>query len=65
MGGKVKVKLSLGLTKYHSKKSYPVLNYAPSHEDVREGGGIAPRIFNLGNRWECSASRPGHLPPGK
>jgi len=28
------VKLFLYLTKYHAMETYPVLNYAPHHEDV-------------------------------
>jgi len=44
-------------------KKYPVLNYAPRHEDVLGSGGISPRIFNLGTRW--SASRSGRFTPGK
>jgi hypothetical protein len=31
---KVKVNLSLCLTKYHAMKTYPVLNQAPRYEDV-------------------------------
>jgi hypothetical protein len=30
----VKVKLSTCLTNHHAMKKYPVLNYAPRHEDV-------------------------------
>jgi len=36
--GKVKVKLSLRLTKYHAMKAY-------------WGGGIASRILDPGTRW--------------
>jgi hypothetical protein len=35
---KIKMKFSLGLTKYHA------------HEDVW-GGGIVPHILNFGARW--------------
>jgi hypothetical protein len=38
---KVKVKLSLCLTKHHSMKAY------------WGSGGIAPRILDLGTRWRC------------
>jgi hypothetical protein len=38
----VKVKLSLCLTKHHAIKTY------------WGSGGIAPRILNLGSRWEVS-----------
>jgi hypothetical protein len=34
LGRKLKVKLSLCLTKYHAMKIYPFLNYAPRNEDV-------------------------------
>jgi hypothetical protein len=37
--GKVKVKLSLCLTKHHAMKTY------------WGSGGIAPRILDLGTRW--------------
>jgi hypothetical protein len=33
---KVKVNLSLYLTKYHGTKHYPLLNYPLRHEDYRE-----------------------------
>jgi hypothetical protein len=32
-------------------KVAPVLNKAPRHDDVWDGGGIPPRILNLGTRW--------------
>jgi hypothetical protein len=47
---KVKVKLSLFLTKYYAMKTYSLLNLAPRHEDVWGSGGIAPRILNLATR---------------
>jgi len=43
-------KLSLGLTKYHARKTNTVRSYAPLHEDVWGYGGIAPSI-NLGSKW--------------
>jgi hypothetical protein len=59
---RVKVKLSLCLTKYHNMKTYPALNRAPCHEDVWWNGGTAPCILNLGTRGgELSASRSSHL----
>jgi len=33
-----------------------VLNQAPHHEEVLGCGGIAPRILNLGTRWEWVVS---------
>jgi hypothetical protein len=52
-GVKVKVKLSLFLTKHHAMKTY------------WGSGGIVPRILDLGTRWrEWSASRPLY-PPAK
>jgi len=45
---KVKVKVSLCLTKYHALKMCPV----PRHEGVQESGGIAPHILNLGTRYK-------------
>jgi len=47
---KVKLKLSLGLTKYHAMKMYLVLNQAPHHEDVWVNRGIAPCILNFSTR---------------
>jgi len=32
-------------------KVVPVLNEAPRHEQVWEGGDLTPRILNLGTRW--------------
>jgi len=43
--------VSVFLTKYHAIKTYPVLNYAPRHEDACGSGGIVLRILNLGTRW--------------
>jgi hypothetical protein len=34
MDDKVKVKLSLCLTKYLATKTYPLLHYAPCHKDI-------------------------------
>jgi hypothetical protein len=50
--GKVKIKLSLCLTKHHAMQAYL-------------GSGVtAPRIFDLGTRGgEWSASRPGRFNP--
>jgi hypothetical protein len=49
---KVKVKLSLCLTKHHAMKTH------------WGSGGIAPRILDLGTRWdEWSDSRPGRFTP--
>jgi len=48
---KVKVKLPLSLTEYHTMKTYPLLNEAPHHEDIVESGGVAPHVFNFGTRW--------------
>jgi hypothetical protein len=45
------VKFSLCLTKYHTMKTYPVLN-----EDLWGCGGIAPRILNLSTRWKWVVS---------
>jgi hypothetical protein len=47
---KLKVKLSLFLTKYHATKTY-LLHEAPGYEDVLGDKGIAPRILNLCTRW--------------
>jgi hypothetical protein len=61
---KVKVKLSLCLTKYHAITTYPVLNQAPRHEDVWGSAGIAAHILTLaldGGEW--SASHPGRFTP--
>jgi hypothetical protein len=44
IGVKVKVKLSLCLTKHHAMKAY------------WESGGIAPRILHLGTRWRWVVS---------
>jgi hypothetical protein len=49
--GKVKVKLSLCLTKYHSMTMYPALKQARRREDVLRERRVAPRILNLGTRW--------------
>jgi hypothetical protein len=49
--GKVKVNLFLCKTKYHAMKMYPVLNYAPCHEDALGSGGIVPSILNLDTKW--------------
>jgi hypothetical protein len=49
---KVKVKLSVGLTKYHAMKMCPVLNQAPNHEDVWGNRGIAALILNLSVIWK-------------
>jgi hypothetical protein len=52
---KVKVELSLCLTKHNSMKTY------------WGSGSIAPRILDLGTRWEVSGQLhvPAALPPGK
>jgi hypothetical protein len=44
-----------------------MLNSVPSHADAWGTGGTAPRIFNLGIRWEVSGSlhAPTDLPRGK
>jgi hypothetical protein len=44
-------------------KSYPVLNYAPGHEDVWGSGSRVPRILNLGTRLSCQLHDPSALPP--
>jgi len=44
------VKLPLNSIKYHAMNTYPVLDYAPRHEDVWRSGSIAPCILNLGTR---------------
>jgi hypothetical protein len=48
---KVKVKLSVCLTKHHAMETY------------WGSGGITPLILDLGTRWEWSASRPGLFTP--
>jgi hypothetical protein len=35
-------------------KDVPVFNSAVHHDDVWEGGNIAPYIFNLSIIWRCS-----------
>jgi hypothetical protein len=53
---KIKAKLFLCLTKYHTMKMYPVLNLAPCHEDVFESGGTAPHVLTSaldGGRWSA------------
>jgi hypothetical protein len=52
----VKAKLSLCLTKYHTIKTYPLLNYASHHKDVLGSGGMAPRILNLSTKWRWVVS---------
>jgi hypothetical protein len=47
---------SLCLTKHHTKKTYPVLNEVPHHEDVWRRGNIASCILNLGNGWRWVVS---------
>jgi hypothetical protein len=42
--------------KNYRNKMIKVLNEAPRHEDVWISGGIAPRIFNHGNRWRWVVS---------
>jgi hypothetical protein len=32
-------------------KKYPLLNFAPRHEDVLGSGGVSSFIINLGTRW--------------
>jgi hypothetical protein len=32
-------------------KVFPMLNYAPRHEDVWRSEGITPRTLNLGTSW--------------
>jgi len=48
---KVKLNLSLCLTKHHVMKMYFLLNKASRHEDVLGSGGIAVLILILGTRW--------------
>jgi hypothetical protein len=49
---KVKVKLSLGLIKYHVMNTYSFVNKAPRYEEVFGSGCIAPYIPIIGNRWK-------------
>jgi hypothetical protein len=49
---KLELKFSLCLTKHHAIKPYPLIAWAPHHEDVLGIGGIAPHILNLHTRWE-------------
>jgi len=51
------------LNKYHTMKTYFVLNQAPLHQDVWESEDIAPRILNLGSMKVSAASRPGCFIP--
>jgi hypothetical protein len=53
---KVKVKLSLCLTKNHPLNAYPSLSQWSHHEDILGEWGIAPRILNLGTRWRWVVS---------
>jgi hypothetical protein len=41
------------LLDFVSRKSLTVLNYTPRHEDVLEGGGIAPRILLASHITAC------------
>jgi hypothetical protein len=61
------VKLFLCLTKHHSVKTYPVLNWAPHHEDVWGSGDIAPCVPNVGTRcwWGVSFTPWPVYPRGK
>jgi len=45
-----KLKVPLGLTKYHTMKTYPLLNQTQHHE-VWGSGGIAARILSPGAKW--------------
>jgi hypothetical protein len=51
---KVKVNLSLCLTKYHAMRMYLMLNEAPHCEDILGIGSIASQILNRGTRLEVS-----------
>jgi len=61
------MKLSLFLTKYHTMKTYPLLNYVPRSGNVLGSRGIAPRILDLGIRWKVGGQlhAPATLPPEK
>jgi hypothetical protein len=47
--------------------TYPVLDWTPRHEDVKESGGLAPCILNLSTREEFSGQLhvPNAVPPGR
>jgi len=51
--------MSQCLTKYHTMKTYPVLDQELCHEDIQGTEGIAPHILNL------STGCPSHITPGK
>jgi len=46
----------LFLTTYRAMKTHSLLNKAPRQEDIYGSGDTAPRILNLGTRWDWVVS---------
>jgi len=53
---KLKVKLSLCLTKHHATKRYYLLKQGPRYEDVWRSEDITTCIINLSTRWRVVVS---------
>jgi hypothetical protein len=62
---KVKAKMSLCLTTYHTLKSYPVCNQVPCHEDMGVEVQLHTFLTLALNGSEWSASRPNHFTLGE